>query len=482
MSIYQGYRIVEVKDWSRIPKTKLQNDNKIFCYKNINSCDSYNLGLYLNERDEYCVCGFVGICVLKDKWDRDYVDPNGNKIILKVIPRFNVSPWEMLARVMDDKEYERYAAASEELGEKFYEIFEDEKPIKLDVENSGGEVLLAISFIRLCYKICTGNLNRKMGYVHENMNGKIRGRIDFNNHIKKNVAHGREDRIFCKYPQFTEDTIENQILKKAVILSERILLVNKCLEVDGLTKIREMLAYCKRRLLHIKTIDIKKSDFLIVDIKGFNSLYAPAIKVAELVITHSSLSVSEKGDKTGYVVPYAIRMETVFEFYARSLIKDSFATNGDENEWKIEEYKDIAHKESLLKTIDVESAYLMKNYIPDIAIQHFNKESGEWEYTTVLDVKYQKSKDPNSTSVRHNTHQLLSYALLLNTKYCGFVFPDEKGYEPEKIDHPLVMQNGLIKGADRIYAEFHIGIEKNKREDEMKRMIEYVKRLGSENK
>ena len=75
MSIYQGYRIVEVKDWSRIPKTKLQNDNKIFCYKNINSCDSYNLGLYLNERDEYCVCGFVGICVVKDKWDRDFLHP-----------------------------------------------------------------------------------------------------------------------------------------------------------------------------------------------------------------------------------------------------------------------------------------------------------------------------------------------------------------------------------------------------------------------
>lgn len=472
-----GYHVIEVRDWSKIPRTKLKYDDKLFCYKNANSCDSSNLGIYLNERDEYCASGYVGVCVLKDKFDEDYIAPDGKKVILKVIPRFKVSPWEMLADVMNDNEYEKYSASAEERGQSFYEIFEDEKPLLLDIEEYGGEVLLAISCIRSSYKICTGIISRKMDYVQENLNGKIRGRIDFSNHIKKNVVIGREDRIYCKYPKFSEDTIENQIIKKSILLAERILKVNKCLEVDGLAKIREMLMYCKKRLSLISDREIRKSDFLAVNTKGFNSAYAPAIKIAEMLITHSSMSISSKGDKTGFVVPYAIRMETVFEFYIRSLVKKYINTDEkNKNRIRVDNYRDAAHPEELLKTSTNKDLYLMSNYIPDIAIQEYNDEKKCWEYTTVLDVKYQKSSDPNSETVRHNSHQLLFYALLLNVTKCGFVFPEENGKEYPEVVEELVIQEGDAAKTERIYAEFHIGYQLHDREKEMKRMFEYAKK------
>lgn len=472
------YRVVEVRDWSRIPRKQLHFDDKLFCYKNANASDYINLGLYLNERDEYCACGFVGVCVLKDKYDEDYVGPDGKKIILKVVPRFKVNPWDMLAAVMNDDEYEKYSLCAENRGERFYEIFEDEKPLPLDVEDGGGEILLAISCIRACYKVCTRTVNRKMDYVQENLNGKIRGRVDFANHIKKNVVTGREDRIFCKYPAFSEDTIENQILKQSVLFSERILKVNNCLEIDGLAKIREMLLYCKRRLSRISEKNIKKSDYLAVNTRGFNSAYAPAIKLAEMLLSHSNMCISAKGDKTGFVVPFAIRMETIFEYYARTVIKD--AINSDEknkSKLRVDKYRDISEYEDLLKTTDNRDIYLMSSYIPDIAIQRYNSETERWEYTTVLDVKYQRSVDPRSETVRHNSHQLLFYALLLNTKECGFVFPEESGQADLLIEEKLVIQDGDAQKSDRFYSEFHIGYNESNREEEMKRILSYANKF-----
>lgn len=473
-----GYRIVEVEDWHKIPANKLPYNNQIFCYSNIDEIKSYNMGLYLNNKRQYCVGGFVGVCVLKNIYDEDYIDEAGNKIILKVIPRFKVSPWEMLSKVMNDAEYDKYVIAADARKESFYEIFDDEKPLKLDVDESGGEVLLAVSFIRACYKVCSTILNRRMSYTCENLNGKVRGRIDFNNQIRKNIVNGREDRIYCKYPKFSEDTLENQILKQGLLKSESILRVNSCFDVKGLVKIREMLIYCKKRLTSVTDMTIKRSDFSQVNDKGFNASYAPAINLAKMVLLHSSMSVSSKGEKSSYVVPYAIRMETVFEYYARFMIKELFENRTDKNEWKIDDYKDISDPNDLLKTTKNNDAYIMKSYIPDIAIMHFNKEDGKWEYVTVLDVKYQRSSDPNESSVRHNTHQLFFYMLLLNTCKCGFIFPSEYGRDYGSFIDEIIQQNGEVNGLSRYYSEFHISFEKNENDKTLQRLAKYNELRG----
>ena len=237
-----------------------------------------------------------------------------------------------------------------------------------------------------------------------------------------------------------------------------------------------MLVYSKRRLKNVSDRIIKKSDFSIVDIKGFNAAYAPVIEIAEMIITHSAMSISAKGEKTGFVVPYAIRMETVFEYYMRSIIKKEFQKDGNEA-WRIDEYRDVTDKNSLLRTTLNENNYLMNTYIPDIAVQFYNDEKMQWEYVGVFDVKYQKSKNSNSEAVRHNSHQLLFYALLLNVSKCGFIFPQEEGQHYEKTEDYLVIQEGNLEKSNRVYTEFHFGYERRNTHNEMNRMIEYVKRM-----
>ena len=108
---------------------------------------------------------------------------------------------------------------------------------------------------------------------------------------------------------------------------------------------------------------------------------------------------------------------------------------------------------------------------------YYNNETKNWEYTTVLDVKYQRSVNPRSETVRHNSHQLLFYTLLLNTKECGFVFPEEPGLTDFFVEEKLLIQDGDAQKSDRFYSEFHIGYNELNREKEIKRIITYVNKL-----
>lgn len=47
-----------------------------------------------------------------------------------------------------------------------------------------------------------------MAFKEENFNGKVVGNIQVSKHIKTNITQGREDRVFCRYPVFTVDTLE----------------------------------------------------------------------------------------------------------------------------------------------------------------------------------------------------------------------------------------------------------------------------------
>ncbi len=471
--------IITVDDWSSIKSLKYSE--KIFCYKNVDSVDCENLGIYLDNRNQYRSSGYVGVCVLQGKDGQDYVGPDGKKIILHVKPRFRIlSPWQMLTEIMSDEEYEDYIQGSERT---LYTILDAETPIKLSIDDSGGEVLLAISFIRCCYKICSTNLKRKMSFKAENLKGKIRGRIDFTNQVKMNIARGREDQIFCKYPAFSEDILENQILKKALEISDRILRINKCMDAEGVDNIRSMSSYCHNRLKSISDITVKKSDFTVVDVKGFNAAYSPAINLAEMLLSHSNMSINSDGSKSGYVIPYAIKMESLFEFYTRTRIKKYLKEEDLRNKVRLDAYRSNKNSEDALYTIENDSAYLMKNYIPDIAFQinltpEKKDNDASWKYVAVMDVKYQKSTEKvGAEARRHNSHQLLFYALLLNVKRCGFVFPMD-GNKPseaqEEQSDSLILQEGNASGDERVYSEFHFGEKEDQQKREIKRLIAYA--------
>lgn len=438
-----------LKDWNRdydklIPKG-------ISAAKSMNGAVPEEMGLYIDDKGYYHTSGYVGVGWLKNHQGRISTNPlTGEKLALMIVPRFSMNPWEMLIKVMNDPEYELYTSG---VNGNFFEIYTGEELIPVPNTESGGELLAAISFVKECEKICKKNLRQAMDFKEENFNGKIVGNIQVAKHIKRNVTQAREDRVYCRYPVFTIDTLENRILKAALIKAKKVFKKN------GITvkEIGRIYSYCENSLKAVRTTNIAKSDFNRVNITGFNSYYKSVMELAKTVLIGNGVNdlYGAETEETKYVIPYTINMESLFEFYVRASLKEYLRKDPD-SKIILDEYR-MPQKNPLLTLKESDQqAYLMNHYVPDIAL--INQEGGENKYIAVFDVKYQNSTNAvyNDTR-RHNSHQLLFYTLLLNVTRCGFIFPKQKT-DDELSDislYELNIQTGdAMDDSDREYTQW----------------------------
>lgn len=121
-----------------------------------------NLGIHYYRNSLYS-SNLVGICRIKSVDDETLYDAEGNELLIKVVPRFNVTVVELLNYIRDDDEFDRYMAPQTisnrhkekdieaiDRNEIFY-FFENEKPLKVDDGISSEN-----SIIILCDS-CQGN-------------------------------------------------------------------------------------------------------------------------------------------------------------------------------------------------------------------------------------------------------------------------------------------------------------------------------------
>jgi len=445
-TVYDTYIVKEATDWSK----EVINDipEGIPVSFNSSKTSPLQMGLYSPDLKNYYTSGFVGIGRLKylngDCVKIKYPDGNEKECIIKINPRFNVNPWEMMEVVMQDIEFPKYIGKDPD---KFYKIYMNDRRIKLRGKDNqdSGDLLIAMSYLSCCQSVCKKRLLTQITFHDENYCGKTRGKILLNKHIKENVLKGREDRVYCRNSNFGIDTLENRILKAALVIAEKkVKSYNKQLVI-----ISGIISYCKNSLRNVTLVKIIKSDFAKVKIAGFNSYYKQAIEMAKLLITKCGLNSENNNDLDAeyYVIPYVIKMEALFEFYVRAIIKEYLKNAGDGFEGvELDTYRQAhVYDEDTLYVIDAEpryrnNTYLMKTYIPDVVI----KKNGR--SVAVLDVKYQNFiGNLNSDTVRHNTHQLLFYTLMLNVKKCGFIFPAPNDYYIPNKDEISKIYDYIVK-------------------------------------
>ena len=432
----QTTRIITCTDWSPNPIDGFPS--YVPSPMSADSTSPYQMGIYSRDHENYYTTGYVGIGRLVDHTGNSKTieceDGIERELVLRVNPRFRVDPWKMLATVMQDSEYSSYVGRDPE---KFFKINVNEKTIEVPTNESGGELLLAMSFVSACHSICKKNLKPNMAFEDNNYNGKVKGKILFGQHFKSNLVNGRADKVYCRHTVFSIDTLENRVLKAALYISKRIIADYK----NKLGSIDAMMHFCEDSLKNVSSVFIMKSDFANIKVTGFNSYYAPAMKLAKHLISHTSISIVDNDlFNKKEVIPYVIKMESLFEFYIRSLIKTYIEENHKENEVYIEKY---AKRFGTMKPGEIGNVYLMKNYIPDLAIMDPNNDS----FIAVLDAKYQPYiiRDDDNRK-RHNSHQLLFYALLLNARKCGFVFPmsGELNDNNDTVQSELDIQTGNL--------------------------------------
>ena len=357
--------------------------------------------------------GYVGVGRLHDKNGR-YLQSSGKEHIVVVTSQYGMKPWHMLETVMTDDEYDDDIAEMDADGRSLFHVFYDQPLIKLsqDIEQDG-ELLYALSFITSCYGLCKKGLKKTMFHQEENYSSKVRGKIEIKKNIRMNTCKGRNDRFYCQYIYFTEDNIENRILKATLL---------KCKEIIGrrfpaTSEVSKRVAYCMNSFRRVQTVRIKTSDFNGADASGLYIYYKPLLQQAKCIYGQKYYAYkTEEGQsvtKSVFTIPYMINMEALFEFYTRIVLKRTI----DQSKYSMDRYsKRLFIQKDVSDISEVERGiHLIPYCIPDIIIRDNETQNP----VVVIDAKYK----PNTRSVRADTHQLLSYVLLTGVKKCGFAFP-----------------------------------------------------------
>lgn len=433
---------------------------------------------------------YVGVCQLKGINKKSIFSVDGRAVILKIEPRFPISVVDMLDVIREDDEFERYLApqsnrlneANKEVEDLYdnelFHFFDDEDPIFLK-DNIAREssIITASVFITMLKSLCSRPLMGKMVRKEENLVGKAKGKIVFNKNIQKNTLRGRDDRIYCRYLQYTEDVLENRVLKAALHKAE--IFLNKYFgSVSGSkNSYRDMTAYCRNALAHISYTKISRLDLNKIKTTGVYVYYKPVINAAKMVLNEITLEATGASTVTSYVVPYAISMDKLFEMYVRAYFKKAGVKSYDSKEdgIKISQYDD---KTAVLREKNKSYAnYIGGNIKPDIII--YDSNTGNY---IVFDVKYKDSL--NSRSSRPDRLQILAYGLMLNCANIGNIFPTQDG------TNNIYYKRNEINSREsrtRYYNQMEIAIDSNwrfemqqKNDDSTMRVMEYLNRLLAE--
>ena len=160
-----------------------------------------NLGIHYYRNSLYS-SNLVGICRIKSVDDETLYDAEGNELLIKVVPRFNVTVVELLNYIRDDDEFDRYMAPQTisnrhkekdieaiDRNEIFY-FFENEKPLKVDDGISSENSIITVTvFLTLLRLLCRRPLMGRMLKEEENLTGKVKGKIVIEKNIRSNTMH-----------------------------------------------------------------------------------------------------------------------------------------------------------------------------------------------------------------------------------------------------------------------------------------------------
>lgn len=405
--------VIKINDWSKISAdtiiglddTEMKGDiiDKLYTAR-LNNIGNMKLHFY---KDDLWTSGYIGVSRLRNRCGSYLKTSDGKDIVLHVLPRFRLHPFAMLNEILADEECESYMR-NEKPTEPMFQVFEHEPLIETD-SDIGGEILLAITFVKLCESVCRKQLKAQMTFREQNFTAKSKGKIEFSKHIQKNICTGREDRIYCRYSDFSLDTIENQILKVALLKADTIIKNSKF----KISNLNSSIKYCKTMLNGVSTVTLNSSLFGTAKTTGLYAYYQKPIALAKLIYEKSGLCAGYKKDSqmTHKIIPYAINMERLFELYVRTVIRKQLNTG----------YYLGKYNESYpLLEDSLPNTHLIRNCIPDIVIKELANTNAE-KTISVYDVKY---KDANISN-REDSHQLLAYAFLLGADKCGFILPTQ---------------------------------------------------------
>lgn len=193
--------------------------------------------------------------------------------------------------------------------DEIYSINFEEPPInyKGDILIKGLDALTSIHFLRMLELELNNGLKRNFIRKKENLNSKIKGKIDFSNHIRKNIVTARDDRVYCSYFDYDINCLENRILKRALkICNSNIgLIYNSFNSMSFFSEVSDELHFYELNNIRL------------------NPLYKKYKLLIKLAINIIKLRRYKDSNKENSAPPFYIDMSLLFEKYVYALLMGS---------------------------------------------------------------------------------------------------------------------------------------------------------------
>lgn len=237
---------------------------------------------------------------------------------VSVLPKINV---DYLKMFMDC-----FYSDDNDVQDKLMQIYsiDFDKPC-IHLENTPFEFtpFIIIHFLQLMKKLIKKGL--KKGYIlkEENLKGKVKGKILFAHQYKKNLSTGRFENNYCRYQEYSEDCIENRILKKTLLFVAHFLNNYELSDSYELQRIVQSMLPIFQSVSDISdTQEIRK-----FQVNPFYREYARALKVAKLILRRFSYDIqSAQGDADKTLPPFWIDMPLLYELYILNMLRNRFGS------------------------------------------------------------------------------------------------------------------------------------------------------------
>ena len=202
-------------------------------------------------------------------------------------------------------------------------IYWDEPPITIEQQKDTLTPFLMVQFLLLLKRIVRKGLKKSYYTVEENLNNRIKGKIQLAKHLKQNVFKNKLTAHVCRYQEFGMDSLENRFLKKVLqfIISFKNTHPNYFAGNDK--SIRELITYCSPHFeLISEEINIENLKKLTTN--TFFKEYEEAIRIGKHILKRFSYNITETTQQKVTIPPFCIDMPKLFELYVYKKLQEQF--------------------------------------------------------------------------------------------------------------------------------------------------------------
>lgn len=200
-----------------------------------------------------------------------------------------------------------------------YRIDFESEPIACDSFESILSPLIIAHYIHIVQNLLRKELRK--GYVSksENLNKK-RGRISISTNLKLNTIRGRHHKLYCNYQEYTSDTVENRIIKKALVFSKSIIQrINSASTKDSVSIINSCLSKMEEVTDSVSLNELKliRSNAIFKDVKD-------AVTLAKYILKRYDFNISNISQTIAKTPTFWIDMPLLFEHYIGGILAKAY--------------------------------------------------------------------------------------------------------------------------------------------------------------